>query len=67
MVTKVCLNGKCPSYGHFVYTVAMRCLFCRWDLRPAQRSGELTLRETGAARSASLSAQPVTLSLRTRR
>jgi len=67
MITKVCLNNKCPSYGHFVYTVAMRCLFCRWDLRPAQRSGELVLRGTDAPRSASLSSQPATLPLRARR
>jgi hypothetical protein len=38
MTTKVCTNGKCPAYAHFVYTVAMRCVLCRCDLQPAQRA-----------------------------
>jgi hypothetical protein len=50
MVTKVCLNNKCSAYGHFVYTVAMRCLFCRWDLRAAQRGAEGTLSARNAGR-----------------
>jgi hypothetical protein len=37
MMTKACTNGKCPAYAHFVYTVAMRCVLCRWDLKSAQR------------------------------
>jgi hypothetical protein len=39
MTTKVCANRNCPAYAHFVYTVAMRCVLCRWDLKAAQRSG----------------------------
>jgi hypothetical protein len=41
MTTKVCTNIQCPAYAHFVYTVAMRCIFCRWDLKNAQRSTDL--------------------------
>jgi hypothetical protein len=37
MMTKACTNSKCPAYAHFVYTVAMRCVLCRWDLKSAQR------------------------------
>ncbi|MFZ0437663.1 MAG: hypothetical protein WCA76_11010 [Candidatus Sulfotelmatobacter sp.] len=37
MITKACTNSKCPAYAHFVYTVAMRCVLCRWDLKSAQR------------------------------
>jgi hypothetical protein len=37
MITKACTNPKCPSYAHLVYTVAMRCVLCRWDLKTAQR------------------------------
>jgi len=37
MMTKACTNTKCPAYAHFVYTVAMRCVLCRWDLKSAQR------------------------------
>jgi len=37
MLTKACTNSKCPAYAHFVYTVAMRCVLCRWDLKSAQR------------------------------
>jgi hypothetical protein len=40
MMTKACTNGKCPAYAHFVYTVAMRCVLCRWDLKSAQRISE---------------------------
>ncbi len=40
MATKVCTNNKCPAYAHFVYTLAMRCVLCKWDLMAAQRSGE---------------------------
>jgi hypothetical protein len=40
MTTKVCANNKCPAYAHFVYTLAMRCVLCKWDLKAAQRSGE---------------------------
>ena len=40
MTTKACTNRNCPAYAHFVYTVAMRCVLCRWDLRSAQRSNE---------------------------
>ncbi|HEV3305630.1 MAG TPA: hypothetical protein VGZ91_04245 [Candidatus Sulfotelmatobacter sp.] len=36
-MTKACTNHKCPAYAHFVYTVAMRCVLCRWDLKSAQR------------------------------
>ena len=35
MITKACTNSKCPAYAHFVYTVAMRCVLCRWDLKSA--------------------------------
>jgi hypothetical protein len=41
MLTKACTNGKCPAYAHFVYTVAMRCVLCRWDLKSAQRISEV--------------------------
>jgi hypothetical protein len=41
VITKACANGKCPAYAHFVYTVAMRCVLCRCDLQPAQRSVEV--------------------------
>jgi hypothetical protein len=37
MNTKACTNVKCPAYAHFVYTLAMRCVLCRWDLKSAQR------------------------------
>ncbi|MGB7865015.1 MAG: hypothetical protein WCF74_16605 [Candidatus Sulfotelmatobacter sp.] len=37
MMTKACTNSKCQAYAHFVYTVAMRCVLCRWDLKSAQR------------------------------
>ena len=37
MMTKACTNSKCPAYAHFVYTVSMRCVLCRWDLKSAQR------------------------------
>ena len=40
MTTKACTNSNCPAYAHFVYTVAMRCVLCRWDLKSAQRSNE---------------------------
>jgi hypothetical protein len=40
MMTKACTNSKCPAYAHFVYTVAMRCVLCRCDLRGAQRNIE---------------------------
>jgi hypothetical protein len=40
MMTKACSNSKCPAYAHFVYTVAMRCVLCRWDLKSAQRSSD---------------------------
>ena len=40
MITKVCSNTKCPGYAHFVYTVAMRCVICRCDLKSAQRISE---------------------------
>ena len=40
MMTKACTNTKCPAYAHFVYTVAMRCVLCRWDLKGAQRSSD---------------------------
>jgi len=38
MMTKACTNTRCPAYAHLVYTVAMRCVLCRWDLKGAQRS-----------------------------
>ena len=41
MLTKACTNSKCPAYAHFVYTVAMRCVLCRWDLKSAQRISEV--------------------------
>jgi hypothetical protein len=41
MMTKACTNSKCPAYAHFVYTVAMRCVLCRWDLKSAQRMSDL--------------------------
>jgi hypothetical protein len=40
MTTKVCTNGKCPAYAHFVYTVAMRCVLCRCDLQAAHRNAD---------------------------
>ncbi len=40
MMTKACTNTKCPAYAHFVYTVAMRCVLCRCDLKSAQRISE---------------------------
>jgi hypothetical protein len=40
MLTKACTNSKCPAYAHFVYTVAMRCVLCRWDLKSAHRSSD---------------------------
>jgi hypothetical protein len=41
MTMKLCANGKCPSYGHIVYTTATRCLFCRWDLKPTWTRNEI--------------------------
>ena len=38
MNTKICSNRKCPASEHFVYTVDTRCVLCRWDLKPSQRS-----------------------------
>jgi hypothetical protein len=54
MMTKACTNSKCPAYAHFVYTVAMRCVLCRWDLKSAHRSSDavgdgLNSRRTNAA------------------
>jgi hypothetical protein len=40
MMTKACTNSRCPAYAHFVYTVAMRCVLCRCDLKSAQRISE---------------------------
>jgi hypothetical protein len=40
MITKACTNSKCPAYAHFVYTVAMRCVLCRWDLKSAHRTSD---------------------------
>lgn len=40
MMTKACTNTKCPAYAHFVYTVAMRCVLCKWDLKSAQRCSD---------------------------
>ena len=37
-MTKACTNSKCPAYAHFVYTVAMRCVLCRCDLKGSQRN-----------------------------
>jgi len=37
MTSKVCTNSKCPGYAHIVYTVEMRCLLCKWDLKAASR------------------------------
>ncbi|MGA9510001.1 MAG: hypothetical protein WBV55_15395 [Candidatus Sulfotelmatobacter sp.] len=42
MMTKACTNGKCRAYAHFVFTVAMRCVLCRCDLKSAQRISEST-------------------------
>jgi hypothetical protein len=52
MTTKACTNIKCPAYAHFVYTVAMRCVLCRWDLRSAQRISDAggILTERGTAK-----------------
>jgi hypothetical protein len=41
MTTKVCVNNNCPGYGHFVFTVAMRCYFCHCDLSVAQRNARM--------------------------
>lgn len=38
ITTRVCANGKCPSYARVIYTGATRCDFCRWDLKAAQRN-----------------------------
>lgn len=40
MMTKACTNSRCPAYAHFVYTVAMRCVLCRCDLKSARRISE---------------------------
>ena len=40
MMTKLCLNTKCPAYAHFVYTLAMRCVLCRCDLIAAHRNAD---------------------------
>lgn len=42
MNTKVCTNSSCGAHGHLIYTVAMRCLFCRWDLKVSQRNDDWT-------------------------
>jgi len=42
MTTKVCTNVKCSCYAQLVYTVAMRCVICRWDLKSANRNAELS-------------------------
>jgi hypothetical protein len=53
MKTKACSNVKCPAYAHFVYTVAMRCVLCRWDLKSAHRISDAVADgfhgETGSA------------------
>lgn len=40
MLTKVCTNQNCPAYAHFVFTLGMRCVLCRWDLKAAHRNPE---------------------------
>ena len=45
MNTKVCTNRKCPANQHFVYTVDTRCVLCRWDLKPAQRTSRFSPRK----------------------
>jgi hypothetical protein len=50
MLTKACTNSKCPAYAHFVYTVAMRCVLCRWDLQSAQRISEVAGDQAGLTR-----------------
>jgi hypothetical protein len=50
-MTKACANINCPAYAHFVYTVAMRCVLCRCDLKTAQRINEAAGDELARARS----------------
>ncbi|MFZ1010219.1 MAG: hypothetical protein WAN65_25505 [Candidatus Sulfotelmatobacter sp.] len=40
MLTKVCTNQNCPAYVHFVFTLGMRCVLCRWGLKAAHRNPE---------------------------
>ena len=51
MMTKACTNSNCPAYAHFVYTVAMRCVLCRCDLKSAQRISEAVADVRDRARS----------------
>jgi hypothetical protein len=37
MNRRICMNRKCPGYGRVVYAGATRCVFCKWDLKAAQR------------------------------
>jgi hypothetical protein len=52
MTTKACTNTRCPAYAHFVYTVAMRCVLCRWDLKSAQRISDAAADISGAGTTA---------------
>jgi hypothetical protein len=54
MMTKACTNTKCPAYAHFVYTVEMRCVLCRWDLKSAQRISEAVADDLNRPRASSL-------------
>jgi hypothetical protein len=38
MTAKICTNSNCRAQAHLVYTMATRCIFCRCDLQPADRT-----------------------------
>lgn len=44
MMTKACTNSRCAAYAHFIYTLDMRCVLCRWDLRIMNGSGNFSAR-----------------------
>jgi len=60
MMTKACSNSKCPAYAHFVYTVAMRCVLCRWDLKSAQRMSDAAADIHGRTNGVALSKKSAT-------
>jgi hypothetical protein len=37
---RACLNTQCIGFSHIVYSVATRCPFCRWDLKPVLPASE---------------------------
>jgi hypothetical protein len=44
----ICMNRKCPGYGRVIYTGATRCVFCKWDLKAAQRRIEMPAEASGS-------------------